>query len=172
VTEQDVGDINHLHYLIKSRQIGQDSLIWDDDETRWIPARDHEFFWRIQDIAAETPPAEMRRVRPPLPPVAPPEPRQPDRPSVPRISTPQTQPYTSPLMRHRNSTPDHRVSEEVQKAEASWFWPIKSREQSLETVRHVSTLLFDAAFRPALLQPDFPTRKSSRWRLTHGLGET
>jgi len=34
VTEQDVGDINHLHYLIKSRQIGQDSLIWDDDETR------------------------------------------------------------------------------------------------------------------------------------------
>ena len=58
-------------------------------------------------------------------------------------------------MRHRNSTPDHRVSEEVQKAEASWFWPIKSREQALETVRDVSTLLFDAAFFDKM---------SSQWR--------
>ena len=65
MTEQDVGDINHLHYLIKSRQIGQDSLIWDDDETRWIPARDHEFFGRIQDIAAETPAIRQSYQKPP-----------------------------------------------------------------------------------------------------------
>jgi hypothetical protein len=151
--EQDVDDVNHLHYLIKSRQIGQDSLIWDDDETRWIPSRNHEFFRRIRDIAAETPPAETRRVRTLAPPAAPPEPRQPDPPPVPRISPPQTTPYyTSPLMQHRNSTPHPTINKGVQeKTEISWFWPIKSREEALEIVQLASWLLFIVAGLLAIL---------------------
>jgi len=151
--EQDVGAVNHLHYLIKSRQIRQDSLIWDDDETRWIPARDHEFFRRVRDIAAETLPSEMRRVRPAPVPAVPPEPPQPDRPSVPPTSPPQTTPYySSPLMQHQNSAPHPAISKGVQeKTEISWLWPIKSREEALEIVQLASWLLFIVAGLLAIL---------------------
>jgi hypothetical protein len=52
--EQDVADINHLYELIQASRIGYDSLIRDDIAGRWMPARDHELFVRIRNIASQT----------------------------------------------------------------------------------------------------------------------
>src|SRR6516165_2182451 len=51
--ERVVDDVNHLFELIKSRQIQSTNLVWDEGEGRWISARDHEFFRRIREIAAD-----------------------------------------------------------------------------------------------------------------------
>jgi hypothetical protein len=51
--EQVVDDVNHLFEVIKARQIQNNSLVWDEGERRWITARDHEFFRRIREIAAD-----------------------------------------------------------------------------------------------------------------------
>src|SRR6516162_6555411 len=51
--ERVIDDVNHLFELIKSRQIQSTHLVWDEGESRWISARDHEFFRRIREIAAD-----------------------------------------------------------------------------------------------------------------------
>lgn len=54
--EQDVNDVNHLYELIQGRHVGYDSLVWDEEEGRWLAARDHKLFRRIREIAAASPP--------------------------------------------------------------------------------------------------------------------
>ena len=83
--ERDVEDVNHLYELIQRRHVGYDSLVWDEDEKRWLAARDHKRFRRIREIAAASPP--------PLQPWSTPVPR----PAVP-AAQPRQQVYKSPLM--------------------------------------------------------------------------
>jgi hypothetical protein len=54
--EQDVADIKHLHELIQTGRISYESLAYDDKAGRWMPARDHELFVRIRNIANQTVP--------------------------------------------------------------------------------------------------------------------
>jgi hypothetical protein len=54
--EQDVADINHLYELIQTGRISYESLAYDDKAGRWMPARDHELFVRIRNIANQTAP--------------------------------------------------------------------------------------------------------------------
>jgi hypothetical protein len=53
--EQDATDVNHLYELIQAGQLGYDSLVRDESSGRWVPARNHELFVRIQDIAMQAP---------------------------------------------------------------------------------------------------------------------
>ena len=53
--EQDATDINHLYELIKAGQLGYDSFVRDESSGRWVPARNHELFVRIRDIAMQAP---------------------------------------------------------------------------------------------------------------------
>jgi hypothetical protein len=55
--ERDIADINHLFELIQTGVVSYDSLILDDNAGRWVPARDHEFFVRIRNIARQKSPA-------------------------------------------------------------------------------------------------------------------
>jgi hypothetical protein len=78
--ENDVEDIDQLYELIQARQIGLQSLVWDDREQRWQVASDHEFFRRIREIAAAA--STAAPVQPPLqpwakPPIDPPKPSKP-----------------------------------------------------------------------------------------------
>jgi hypothetical protein len=54
--EQDVADIKHLHELIQTGRISYESFAYDDKAGRWMPARDHELFVRIRNIANQTVP--------------------------------------------------------------------------------------------------------------------
>jgi hypothetical protein len=76
VAKTSVEDIDRLYELIQAREIGLQSLVWDDGQQRWLVASDHEFFRRIREIAAAA--ATPAPVRPPVqpwakPPVDPPK---------------------------------------------------------------------------------------------------
>lgn len=51
--ERDIADINHLFELIQAGWVSYESLIHDDNAGRWVPARDHEFFVRIRNLARQ-----------------------------------------------------------------------------------------------------------------------
>jgi hypothetical protein len=53
--ERDIVDINHLFELIQTGLVSYDSLVLDDNAGQWVPARDHEFFVRIRNIARQNP---------------------------------------------------------------------------------------------------------------------
>jgi hypothetical protein len=63
--EQDATDVNHLYELIQAGQLGYDSLVRDESSGRWVPARNHELFIRMQDIAKQAP-APSAPSRPPI----------------------------------------------------------------------------------------------------------
>jgi hypothetical protein len=52
--ERVIDDVDHLFEQIKCRQIQDSSLVWDEGESRWISARDLEFFLRIRELAADS----------------------------------------------------------------------------------------------------------------------
>jgi hypothetical protein len=73
--EQSVADIDALYEAIRARQVGYESLVFDDTAGRWIKAADHPLFVRIREIAgqqaAPAPAPVVPMVAPPVAPVAP-----------------------------------------------------------------------------------------------------
>jgi hypothetical protein len=131
--EQDVDDVNHLFELIQERRVSFDSLVWDDEQRRWVAASDHEFFRRIREIAAASP-------TPPQPWSAPP-PRQP----TPAVK-PAPQIYKSPLMQHRNPAPEGAAAASAsKKPKSNWFKAINTREEALKTIKDSSSAFFFVA---------------------------
>jgi len=126
--EQDVDDVNHLYELIQENRVSFDSLVWDDEERRWVAARSHEFFRRIREIAAASPPQ--------LQPWSAPLPRQPTS-SVP----PAPQVYKSPLMQHRDPAPEAAASA-PKEPKSNWLKAIKTREEALKTIKDSSSAFF------------------------------
>jgi hypothetical protein len=53
--EQDATDVNNLYELIQAGRLGYDSFVRDESSGRWVPARNHELFVRIRDIAMQAP---------------------------------------------------------------------------------------------------------------------
>jgi hypothetical protein len=129
--EQDVSDVNHLYQLIQMKRVGYDSLVWNDEQRRWVAARDHDFFRRIREIAAASPaPQQSRSV---------PSSREPARaPAAP------PQLYKSPLMQHRNPIPDATVST-PQTPKSKWFKAIQTKEEALKTIKDSSSAFFFVA---------------------------
>jgi len=129
--EQDVDDVNHLYELIQGKSVGYDSLVWDDEQRRWVAARDHVFFRRIREIAAASPAPQQPRSAPP--------PGQPSRAvaTAPRV-------YKSPLMQHRNPIPAE-TSSVPQKPKSKWFKAIDTREEALKTIKDSSSAFFFVA---------------------------
>jgi hypothetical protein len=131
--EQDVDDVNHLYELIQDRHVSFDSLVWDDEQRRWVAARNHEFFRRIREIAAASPA--------PVQPRSAPSPRQP----TPAVKPP-PQVYKSPLMQHRNPAPENVVGgSALQKPKSNWFKAINTREEALKTIKASSSVFFFVA---------------------------
>jgi hypothetical protein len=132
--ENDVENIDQLYELIQARQIGLQSLVWDDREQRWQVASDHEFFRRIREIsAAASTPAP---VRPPLqpwakPPIDPPK-------LTAGVSAPSLDKPTSP-------PPVAALNTKPAKKESFWFKAIHTREEALKMVRDTSTSFFAIA---------------------------
>jgi hypothetical protein len=132
--EKDVSDVNHLYELIQERSISFDSLIWDDEQRRWVAARDHEFFRRIREIAAAAPTAHTTLL---------PWPRAPSsQPMQPAAPAPQI--YKSPLMQHKNAGLDEAVSV-ADTPRSKWFKPIHTREEALKTIKDSSSAFFFVA---------------------------
>jgi hypothetical protein len=129
--EQVVDDVNHLYELIQERRVSFDSLVWDDDDRRWVAARNHEFFRRIREIAAASPT--------PLQPWSAPPSGQP----TPAVA-PAPQVYKSPLMQHRNPAPEGAASAS-KKPNSNWFKAIKTREEALKTIKDSSSVFFFVA---------------------------
>jgi hypothetical protein len=129
--EQDVDDVNHLYELIQERRVSFDSLVWDDEQRRWVAARNHEFFRRIREIAAASPT--------PLQPWSAPSPRQP----TPAVA-PALQVYKSPLMQHRNPAPEGAASA-PKKPKSNWLKAIKTREEALKTIKDSASVFFFVA---------------------------
>ena len=70
--EQSVADIDALYEAIRARQVGYESLVFDDTAGRWVKAADHPLFVRIREIAGQqAPPAPAPVVPMVAPPVAP-----------------------------------------------------------------------------------------------------
>jgi len=126
--EQDVSDVNHLYELIQMKRVGYDSLVWDDEQRRWVAARDHNFFRRIREIAAASPAPQQSRSAL--------SPREPAR-------APATPPqlYKSPLMEHRNPIPDEAASAR-KTSKSNWFKAIHTREEALKTIKDSSSVFF------------------------------
>jgi len=125
--EQDVGDVNHLYELIQGQHVGYDSLVWDEEQQRWMPARDHQFFRRIREIAADSPAPHQPWSAPPPQPA--------------RTVAAQARQYKSPLMQHKNSIADEAGSG-PQKSKSNWFKAIKTREEALKTIKETSAAFF------------------------------
>jgi hypothetical protein len=104
--EQVIDNINYLFELIKSRQFQSTNLVWDEGENRWICARDHEFFRRIREIAADS--------GAPKPSAAAADP--------PRQTLNNKEP--SQALRGSDTNPSG-------KPKSRWFKPIKNREEAL-----------------------------------------
>jgi hypothetical protein len=131
--EQDVDDVNHLYELIQDRHVSFDSLVWDDEQRRWVAARNHDFFRRIREIAAASPA--------PVQPWSAPPPRQP----TPAVK-PAPQVYESPLMQHRNTAPEGVVAlSATKKPKSNWFKAINTREEALKTIKDSSSVFFFVA---------------------------
>jgi hypothetical protein len=125
--EQDVDHVDHLYKLIQGQQVGYDSLVWDDEQQRWMPARDHKFFRRIQEIAAASPaPRQLGSASTPQPA---------------RTVATQPQQYKSPLMQHKNTIPDEAGSG-TQKSKSNWFKAIQTREEALKRIKEISAAFF------------------------------
>ena len=124
--EQNVEDVNHLYELIQSKDVGYESLVWDDQDQRWLTARDHPLFQRIREIAAASPVPQPRTA-------------QPERTSgtVPKV-------YRSPLMQHKNATADQERPQPEQ-PKSKWFKAIQTREEALKTVKECSSAFFVVA---------------------------
>ena len=112
-----IDDVNHLFELIKSRQIQSTNLVWDEGESRWISARDHEFFRRIREIAAD-----------------------PDAPEPGSWASWSLRMFVEPLQALRESGTN--LSD---KPKLRWVKPIKSREDALKAVDNTSTVFFVVA---------------------------
>jgi hypothetical protein len=117
--EQDVDDVNHLYELIQGKHVGYDSLVWDDEDQRWVAARDHYFFRRIREIAAASPAPQQPWSAPSQHPA--------------RTVAIQPQVYKSPRMQNRNPIPDEAESGS-QKSKSNWFKTIQTREEALKTI--------------------------------------
>jgi hypothetical protein len=74
--------------------VGFDSLVWDDEQRRWVAARDHVLLLRIREIAAASPVTQQ--------PWSAPSSRQQEAPAV----VPKAKVYKSPLMQHKIPTSD------------------------------------------------------------------
>jgi hypothetical protein len=124
--ENDVEDIDRLYELIQAREIGLQSLVWDDGQQRWLVASDHEFFRRIREIAAAA--STPAPVRPPVQPWA-----------KPPVDPPKLAIAGSPPVaaQKQNSTPA--------KKESFWFKAIHTREEALKMIRDTSTGFFAVA---------------------------
>jgi hypothetical protein len=132
--EEDVHDVNHLYELIQDRHVSFDSLVWDDEQQRWVAARNHEFFRRIREIAAASP-APLQSSSDP---------------SASRQQTPAVKPaphiHKSPLMQHRSPAPELVVSGLAsQKPKSNWFQAINTRQEALKTIKESSTVFFFVA---------------------------
>lgn len=128
--EQDVEDVNHLYELIQSKRVGYETLVWDDEERRWVAARDHEFFRRIRQIAAASPTPQ---------PVAAASPAE-----AKRMPAGAPQVYTSPLMQHRNPISDDG-GRAPEKPKSKWFKAIRTKEEALKTIKDTSSAFFVVA---------------------------
>jgi hypothetical protein len=135
--ERVIDDVNHLFELIKSHQIQGSSLVWDEGESRWIGARDHEFFRRIREIAADS---------------------DAPKPSATAAESPAGHVYVSPWAAYKpvasealNSKDPLQVRESgsrttrSDKPKSRWVKPIKSREEALKIVKDTSTVFFIVA---------------------------
>jgi hypothetical protein len=125
--EQDVDDVNQLFELIQGKSLSYDSLVWDENQHRWISARDHKFFRRIREIAAASPTPRPWSAPPPQHPA--------------RLAATQPQQYQSPRIQQRNSALDETRSV-PQKSKSNWFKVIRTKEEALKTVRDTSAAFF------------------------------
>jgi hypothetical protein len=129
--EQDVSDVNHLYELIQTKRVGYDSLVWDEEEQRWVAARDHDFFRRIREIAAASPapqlsPSVALQRKPARVPATPP------------------QLYKSPLMQQQNFVADETASR-PKTPKLNWFTAIQTKEEALKIIKDTSLAFFFVA---------------------------
>jgi hypothetical protein len=134
--ERVIDDVNHLFEVIKARQIQNNSLVWDEGECRWIAARDHEFFGRIREIAADI---------------------DSPKPSVVAAESPAAHVYGASWTASKPVSSEARNNKEPSQAlresgtnpsgkpKSRWFKPIKSREEALKTIQDTSTAFFVVA---------------------------
>jgi hypothetical protein len=133
-----VDDVNHLFELIKSRQIQSTNLVWDEGESRWISARDHEFFRRIREMAADIDLSKPSVVAAES--------------SAAHVYGASSTAYKPASSEARNNKEPSQASREhgsranvSEKPKARWFKPIKSREEALKTVKATSAIFFTVA---------------------------
>jgi hypothetical protein len=115
--ERVIDDVNHLFEQIKGCRIQDSTLVWDEGESRWIPARDLELFQRIVEIAAD-----------------------PDAPEPGSWASWYAWMFVEPLQALREAGTN--LSD---KPQLSWVKPIKSREAALKAVNNTSTVFFGVA---------------------------
>jgi hypothetical protein len=159
--ERVIDDVSHLFELIKSRQIQGSSLIWDEGESRWIGARDHEFFRRIREIAAdsdapkpsataaESPAAHVYGAsRTASKPVAS------ETLNNKEVAAAETaarwaahRPVTSEALNSKepSQAPRESGTNPASKPKSRWFKPIKNREEALKTIKGTSIVFFAIA---------------------------
>ncbi|MDT4737074.1 hypothetical protein [Bradyrhizobium sp. WYCCWR 12699] len=136
--EQDVHDVDHLYELIQARHVGYDSLVWSDEEGRWLAARDHKFFRRIREIAAASPVPPQPWSSPtaaPLQPWSAPPPlpsQQSERMALP------PKVFNSPLV----NPAAYPASAEPDASKSKWFNAIQTPEEALKTIKDSSTVFF------------------------------